>query len=459
MGRTIQVTLAANLTIHHPGPLLPHIIRMARWRSKEGYAKRIVRLWRYDAQADTITVPRGLWPLPESWGSYKLDDQRLQLAPRSFRWRGPELDAYQKRAAARLVQCDGGPLLAPTGSGKTVMALRMIAAWRQPCLWIVHSEDLARYALDDARAFFTLPHSAYGRVADGRCDPGTHFTVGLRQTLVHLPRSFFEAFGTVFVDELDLSAARQHLRILSRCRARYRAGGTATYERTDGLHPVVTAMLGRARSEITEDQAVAAGRFQRPIIRVRPTDRLYEWPGSWPALQRERAMDTGRNWLIALDVAREFRQGHSCLVLVQLLEHVALMQQMLSAARVPAEEVTGQVDPEVRGRRIKLAARGGRCLIATKLINRGVNLPVVDRLFLADSYRSAPTVRQQIGRVTRTARGKLDAVVYDYWDRGPQFEAQQRARLQTYGDRGWELHLPEEIKAACRVFGPTRHRG
>lgn len=436
----MRATIAANLTIHAPGDLLPQIRRMATWRSREGYAKRVLRLWRWRPELDQVTVPRGLWPLPTSWGPYDVQDDRLLLPEVRFGWRGPTLDAHQTRATSSLYRRGGGVLVAPTGTGKTVMALRTVAGWRQPCLWIVDTQDLAAQAMERATAFFALPRSAFGVVEDGRAAPGTHFTVGLRQSLIGQPREFFEQFGAVFGDEVDLSAASQWLRILSRCRARYRAGATATPKRSDKLEPVVFAMFGGVAARITQAQAVEAGRFEVPTIRIIRTGRRYVYRDSWPDLQRERALDSARNWLIALHVQQELRRGHNCLILIQRLDHAAAIRHSLAAIGVRANVVTGSVRSESRATRLEAMRDGkGQCLIATKLINRGVDLPAVDRLFLADSYRSAPTVEQQIGRVTRTAPGKTSAVVFDFWDDCAQFTAQAQERLKLYRSRGWPV--------------------
>lgn len=243
----------------------------------------------------------------------------------------------------------------------------------------------------------------------------------------------------VIVHNCDLSAATTYVRVLCRFPAAIRAGCTATPDRADNLHPVVTAVFGAPRVRVSLQEAQAAGRFVPPRLVTRQTRRRYSWGGNYPALQADRAADHERNRMIALDVAREVRGGHACLVLVQLLDHAAAMVGALRSVGVRPLVVTGKVAAGKRERTLDAIRQGSRCLVATKLVNRGVDLPVIDRVFLADSYRAAPTVEQQVYRVTRTDGRKRDAVVFDYWDDCDQFRSQAEARRRLFVSKGWRV--------------------
>lgn len=437
----MRVTLDANLRVHDPGPHLRRLCAMARWQSTAGMVRRVVRLWRWDEVAGTLTLPRGLWPLPPDMGPFEVEDNRLALPEVSFGWRGPTLDDFQKRAASNLYGNRAGMLVAPGGVGKTLMALRVVAAWKQPALWVVHSTSLALRALAVAKTVYRLPESGFGTIMDGEYRPGTHFTVGLRQTLITAGRrrDCSQRFGSILCDELDLTASSSYIRVLCRFPAFNRAGCTATPERADNLHPVVSALFGRQRVRISEAEAEAAGRFVRPRLVARQTHRRYVWAGNYPALQEERAKDPERNRLIAMDVARELRRQHACLVLVQRVDHAKLMVAALRSVGVRPLLATGNVKPEVREHAFDSICRNGGCLVATKIVDRGVDMPAVDRVFLADSYRAAPTVEQQVYRVTRVDAGKRDAVVYDYWDDCAQFRSQAEARRRLFVSKGWRV--------------------
>ena len=445
----MRVTLGANLVIHHPGRHLEDLLALARWKTRGGYGKRIVTMRRYDDAADTLTLPRGLWPLDPRFGPFEVADERLTLPEVSFRWRGPrvgaghvhDLDPYQRDVAARLYRFGGGMLVAPTGAGKTACAIRVIAAWRQPAIWIVDTASLFDQAMTKAHEYLNLPPSAYGTVTDGKVRPGTHFTVAMRQTLAAVrDREFWRLFGAVFADEGDLAASRTWRTVICRFPARYRAACTATPERVDRLHPIVFALVGQRRFEVTEQQAIDAGRIIRIGVKVVRTGIRFPPQETWPVAQRARADNAERNWLISQCVAADARDGHSVLVLVQLLSQAKYLTDLLRAMGISARMATGKVAPGLRRRRIA-AAEDGRLsvVVANRIINRGVDVPRWDRLHMADPYRSAPILEQQLGRVKRAFGGKQDALVIDYWDEGRPWERQQAARKRFYAKRGYDV--------------------
>ena len=61
-----------------------------------------------------------------------------------------------------------GTLSAPTGSGKTVMAIYMIARRRQPALVIVHTKDLAFQWVDRLSRFLDIPSDQIGFIGGGK---------------------------------------------------------------------------------------------------------------------------------------------------------------------------------------------------------------------------------------------------------------------------------------------------
>lgn len=393
-----------------------------------------------------ITVPRGLLPAVRALAPVKVHDRRLAFARADFGWRG-DLYPYQAAAAREVFRRDGGVLVMAPGGGKTVCGLAVAAAWGQPTLWVTHTKELAHQALDAARRFYHLPPEAFGLVMDG-LGPGEHqrplITVAMVQTLAaneELTRGLAARVGTVLLDEAHHQPAVSFSRVVGRFPARFRGGLSATPDRTDGLGPLMQAMLG-SLVVVPLRTLVLAGRILLPRIELVHTGlEAFEGEGDdWNALEALRAQDRERNRLILRLAAGACRAGRRCLILVNRKDHSQILAQALDKAGVRAFAATGEVVDTQRARWFSLLERGEAVVIATRLADEGLDLPRLDTLILAAAARSRVRLEQQIGRVMRTASGKRDAVCFDLADvRIGAYARQVRERLDYYADVGYAV--------------------
>jgi len=86
-------------------------------------------------------------------------------------------------ALADILAHDDGTLQAPTGAGKTVIALATIAARRQPALVIVHTRELLNQWIDRIGTFLQIPKAEIGVIGSGKQIIGDRTTVALVQSL------------------------------------------------------------------------------------------------------------------------------------------------------------------------------------------------------------------------------------------------------------------------------------
>jgi len=277
---------------------------------------------------------------------------------------------------------------------------------------------LAQQALERARDLFDLPAGAFGMVGDGKDRLGTHLTVATVQTLARRElEELAGRFGVVVLDEAHHAPAASFVNVLQAFPARYRLGLTATPDRADGLGGAMLAVLGPAAARLTTADLAAAGRVLVPT--VRQAAFRYRYRDDFAALLAALCADPARNGLIAATVAAEARAGHRCLVLSERVEHCHLLAEALAAAApaAPAAVLTGTVPPKRRAEALE-ALRSGRLrvLLATKLADEGLDLPALERLFLATGGRAAGRLQQQLGRVMRSPPGKAAPVVFDFVD-------------------------------------------
>lgn len=105
------------------------------------------------------------------------------------------------------VLADGEPngvVVMPCGTGKTVVALRLLASIQKRTLVMVHKEFLLDQWTDRIGDFLGIPPENVGRIQQDRCDFDKPVTIGMIHSLSgerEYPKEMYEAFGCVISDE------------------------------------------------------------------------------------------------------------------------------------------------------------------------------------------------------------------------------------------------------------------
>jgi superfamily II DNA or RNA helicase len=447
----VDAILDSRLIVTHPGIMRSRLLRLATYRRRGRVPKGMARSVRFYTDGmklkpaqDTVILPRALTPvvqriIPE----LKVYDRRLTVPAVDFRWRG-RLRPDQQEAFLKLYRQGGGVLVAPPGAGKTVVGLALAAALGQPALWIVHTKPLMEQAVERAGEVLGLPRGGIGVVGGDHAEAsfGTHLTVATVQTLAGQRFTEEQGIGTVIVDEAHhYCGALTYARVVHRLRGRYRFGLTATAERTDGLHPLMFALLGPA-VEIPLELLVRLGVVVLPQVEIVPTSFRADPGNDWNDIQELRSVDRARNLLLCALAAFEYRRGRRVILLVERIEHTKVLAGMLAARfNTPAAAVSGVTAPRGRGRAFDaLQAEGRQVLVATKVLDEGVDLPLADCLIQGAAQRSEPLLWQRIGRVMRRGKGKDMAVIYDVADlRVPSLAEQADERFAVYESLGFKV--------------------
>ncbi len=415
--------------------------RMERWN--RGVPKQLT--FYRKCGANGLILPRGfmrqLLILARHYGvETPIEDRRRTLPPVEFVFAG-SLKPYQANAVSVMRAKDFGTLCAPTGSGKTVMALKLVAERRQPCLIVVHSRELALQWLERIETFLGIAKSEIGWIGSGKMTVGSMISVALVQTLVKHAAEISPSVGHLIVDECHRAPSRTFTEAVKAFDARFMLGLSATPYRRDGLSKLIFWYLGDQRHTVTASELVTRGDILDVEVVFRPTDfkPYYDPVREYSKMLTELTSDDGRNRQIAADVYHEtqtMQRPGVCLVLSDRKQHCATLQAMLRLKyQVEAELLTGDLSVEQRARVIeKITAGQTRAVIATgQLIGEGFDCSVLSTLFLATPVRFSGRVLQYLGRILRPSQGIERAKVYDYVDVhvGP-LKAAAQARLRVY---------------------------
>lgn len=416
----LKDTLKAKLTFQNPKWVENN--RMGRWN--HGVPKELKF---YSQLKDNgLSIPRGyirqLINLCKSRQiPYEIVDERRVLAETPYTFLG-KLKPFQETAANTMLSKDFGILCAPTGAGKTVIALYMIAMRQQPALIVVHTKDLAFQWVKQIETFLGIPQDQIGFIGGGKKDTSPKITVALVQTLYKYAETIAGQVGFILVDESHRCPSRTFTEAVTAFDSKYMLGLSATPFRRDKLSRLIFWHLGDMHHSIDKHHLIEQGHILKAEVIVRETEfkSSFDPVTYYTKMLSELTMDKKRNHLIVSDIDNELRQNTGiCLVLSDRKAHCENIRAMLKYRfKIESELLTGDVQMTERQNILERLNNGEvKVLIATgQLIGEGFDCRNLSTLFLATPIKFSGRVLQYIGRILRPAPGKENARIYDYVD-------------------------------------------
>ena len=419
---------------------------------------RFLRSYDETLEGDLI-LPRGLLSLltilVESAGStLHIVDSRVTGTAQQFTCT-TELRPEQATAVRNLSTEDMGVLVAPPGSGKTVIACAAIASRLTTTLILVDRKALADQWRDRVQRHLGVK---CGQIGGGRSKTSDIIDVALLPTLARRGNveEITAGYGFVIVDECHHIAAAAFSAVLDRIPARYWLGLTATPERRDGLEDLIYHQLGSNSHVLKPPTAgelpstATDSPIPHPILHIHPTRFRYTGdadptaPGGMAEIYRALVADQDRLNQVVTDVLNAHRQGANILVLTTWVNHLDAIARRLSDAGCDVTVLRGGMKARERLQLTERLATYGAdeppLLIAGtgSFIGEGFDCPALDTLFLAAPVTFKNRLVQYVGRVTRPYVGKTTATVHDYHDElTPVLASSLRKRSPGYTKLGF----------------------
>ncbi len=328
---------------------------------------------------------------------------------------------YQERAMKAMYQAEEGLLVAPAGSGKTVLGLSMIPLYGQPCLWLTHTKALAHQAIARTKQFLpSMDEDDIGLIGDGKWKQGKWITVALIPTLVRRMAELHNMrndYGLVILDEAHHCPASTFLKVVSALNPYHLYGLTATPYRRDKLEKLMFQTIGPQIIRISTEEV--GGDIIMPMVKYRTLRSKPVYDNQIHKILRENIVaNDKRNHIITGDVLREAAAGNYCIALTDRKAHADILYDLISMGWEKTGIATGKYSKKyVAEQARRLNDKEISVLVCTfALLGEGFDVPFLNRAFITMPFRAEGKVEQLVGRIQRTAEGKTDAIVYDYID-------------------------------------------
>src|SRR5690606_22678877 len=350
--------------------------------------------------------------------TFSFEDQRKKKAAISFNFQ-TALRNYQVPTIEATTKKDMGVIVAPPGSGKTIIGLKIIADKQQPALIVVHRKQLMDQWMDRIVAFLGIPKQKIGKIGQGKSKIGEHVTVATIQSLAkELAKAenaeIKNAFGTILIDECHHIPAETYRNTIQQFNSYYLYGFTATPFRKYNDGRLIFIHLGEIIAEITAQQT---GKHKQATVVVRNTELDVPFNSKtdrFETLSKILIHDSARNKLILQDVISESNDGKKVVIITERKEHIDSLHQYLKQSY---ETITLSGDDSERNRvsKWKLLKDGNyQVLITTgQFFGEGTDLQNASCLFLVYPFSFEGKLIQYIGRVQRS---EVTPTIYDYRD-------------------------------------------
>lgn len=319
---------------------------------------------------------------------------------------------YQRRAVDGVVAALGRRpiLVAPTGSGKTVMATALVDGLAVPTLWLAHRKEL----IDQAAHRLAAHGLSVGIIMAGYAPmPLARVQVASVQTLARRDKPHARL---IVIDECHHATAETYSDILDCYPDAWRVGLTATPFRLDGRG--LGDLFGELVVAATTKELCDAGVLHAPKVWCDKSPdlrgvKVIAGDYSLGALSKrtntdELNADIVKTWLA-------HAHGRRTVTFAVDVEHSMAIATAFQQVGVAAEHLDGATPRDQRDAILARLASGRTQIVCNCMVlTEGWDLPALECAIVARPTASLNLHLQMIGRVMRACEGKSGAVVLDH---------------------------------------------
>ena len=363
---------------------------------------------------------------------------------------GVRLRPYQEEAYQAWVNKGmRGVIVAPTGTGKTVIASYAIKTSSLPTLVIVPTERILKTWVSALGRFGMQATAYYGREKD--LSP---LTISIYNSVIRHPE-IVDRFKLVVLDEVHHAGADAFSRVLNLLDGKAVMALTATLRRSDGKHAIITAKLPvvyvlefkvavengyvsqvdivPVPAPLTSEERKMYREIEEKLNRVKielDDAKARSSPSVAKLDKMLKILLNRRRQLLSkipskrekvLEIVKSVEDDR-ILVFSESIESVETLKQHLLENGVSAETYHSQKPEHVRDAIFAGWGKAFRVLLAVRALDEGVDVPEVKCGVIIASGKETRQLVQRLGRLIRPVAGKRARVYVVYAEGTYEFE-------------------------------------
>ncbi len=349
---------------------------------------------------------------------YDFKDERKKLKEIIFLFNA-QLREHQQIVIDTIAKKDLGVIVAPPGSGKTIVGLKIIVEKKQPALIITHRKQIADQWTERIETFLGIPKNDIGKIGQGKTKIGKQITVAMIQSLskeLEKPDGdkLLNAFGTIILDECHHIPAETFRNTISKLQTFYLYGLTATPFRKYNHSKLIFIHLGEIIAEIKSNE-ISTAKKTKIIIKNTELDIPFNSKtDKFETLSKILVHDSTRNKAILDDVINELKSDKKVIIITERKEHIDSLYQYLKQS-YEVITLSGEDSESSKNSKWKLLKEGNYQVVITtgQFFGEGTDLQNANCLFLVYPFSFEEKLIQYIGRVQRS---EITPTIYDYRD-------------------------------------------
>ena len=366
----------------------------------------------------------------------------------------------QIRMVNSAITTQRGVIQSPTGTGKTILIMHIMARFPQAqTLILVHNKTILSQTLRELRKR-DWPDAR--KLGDGERVLAGKVVVATRQSLVtrgirnvdgrqmEIPmvreehQKWLSQVGVVIIDECHLFGDEwgQYATVLRSTDAPVRIGFTATIPKS-GTHIAfaLEGMLGPLIDQVTMKEGLEKGLLAHPQIELVPikTNSDIAYLKVYREIYQAGIVNNRARNRLAISKAKAMNaEGKSVIVFVEEIDHGYNLMDLARLMDLPARFVWQETTTQERDDIADEMQNGDTlCVVASKVWREGLNIPTLGGVILCGGGKAQLTTLQHVGRSLRRAESKDKAVIIDFLDPYKYLAEHAIERISIYIEQGW----------------------